>query len=342
MAFRHSPHDILVADFVQERIALCVWHVVFVDIRCLPQLDRVILLSVALRLKAQQLSAFKKCGAVADLRRVDLLFDQIVVQQDVGSRIPVIEDIQIVFAVGSHDPAFEQHVGQFVVERLIFAVLQVIAVRENQPVIVRQHNAGVTNGIQPQSTLQFFVVDDVAEAFFLIGPHLQQNDVANDREVDFCVVERLIGVVDGLGVDAFAGFCIVLDLDRQVTANCFDEDAILNRNVWMYTVMVVVASRARPFEIVLWRKAVGVITAIVDISQSRHLANTAPFNQPLERLDFRDGLADTKNYKQMWPTYSKPRKDRVLVVAEQIFEVSCEFRRSISGVISTEQCAGCC
>ncbi len=125
-------------------------------------------------------------------------------QQHVRSGIAVIENEQVVFAVRRHDGAFEQHVGEFVVERFVFAVLQVITIGEDQAMIVRQHDTRIAYRIQSHRPLQFFVVQDVAEFLFLIRPHFQQNDIADDGVIDFGIIQRLVRVCDGFCVDAFA------------------------------------------------------------------------------------------------------------------------------------------
>ncbi len=48
MAFRHAANNVLIADFVEKRIVLCVRNVVFADIRCLPYLNGVTFLRVTL------------------------------------------------------------------------------------------------------------------------------------------------------------------------------------------------------------------------------------------------------------------------------------------------------
>ena len=89
--------------------------------------------------------------------------------------------------------------------------------------IVGQQDAGIGNGVHAPSLLEFFVVNDVAEIFFLVGPNLQGDDVSDNRVVDFSVVQSLVRVVDRFGVNPFARIGVILDFDRQIATNRFDK-----------------------------------------------------------------------------------------------------------------------
>ena len=61
-----------------------------------------------------------------------------------------------------------------------------------------------------------------------IRPHAEKHKIAEDTVVDFRVIQSLIGIFDRFCVDTTAVFRIVLNFDRQVAANTFDEDDILD------------------------------------------------------------------------------------------------------------------
>jgi hypothetical protein len=108
-------------------------------------------------------------------------------------------------------------------------------------------------------------VADVAEILLAEGPDLQQDDVLVDDVVVLGVVERLVGVLNRFAEDALAALGVVLDLHRQVAADAFDENLVLDRDVRMLAEDVLVAAGARPFEIVLWREGVVALAAVVDV-----------------------------------------------------------------------------
>ena len=121
--------------------------------------------------------------------------------------------------------------------------------------------------IQPHRLLDFVVVDQITRYVFLIRFHFQQDQVANDRVVDFRVIKLLVSVVDWFGIDAFARFCVVFDFDRQVAADCFDKDFVVDRNVWVGAVVVLVTRRSRPTKFVLWWIFDFVLGSIVQVLQ---------------------------------------------------------------------------
>ena len=138
VTFRHRTDHVLVADFEEIRIAVGVGHVVLAHVGRLPNLHGVVFLRLALALEADQFAALEKRVSVADQGCAHPLPDQVVFEQIVDSVGPVVEHVKIVFAVGRGDPPLEEHVVQVDFERLVFARLQVVAVGENQPVVVGQ------------------------------------------------------------------------------------------------------------------------------------------------------------------------------------------------------------
>ena len=101
-----------------------------------------VFLSVAIGLEIDHVSVGEKRKSMTLDRRVDLLRDHVVRQQHVGTAVQTVEDEHIVFAVGRSDSSLEQQVGILSREGFVLAALQVISVRENQPVVFRQQDAG--------------------------------------------------------------------------------------------------------------------------------------------------------------------------------------------------------
>ena len=98
---------------------------------------------------------------MAHQRCVDFLANQIVVQQDVDTGQAIVEDVDVVFAIGRRNAALEQHVLQLVVECLVFTRLQIESVGEDQAVVVRQQDAGILQRVHADRLLKLVVVDEV-------------------------------------------------------------------------------------------------------------------------------------------------------------------------------------
>ena len=113
--------------------------------------------------EVDQMAVTENGETIAQDWRIDTLLDDVVHQQDVVARDFVVKRVQVVFAIGRCDSAFENQIGQIVVERFVNAGLQVVAIGKNQTVIFRQENAGICNRIQPLSGLSFLIENDVAK-----------------------------------------------------------------------------------------------------------------------------------------------------------------------------------
>ena len=318
VALGHAPHDVLVAHLVQERLLLSRWLVTLSGVGGLPDLDRMVLGRGFLRAEADQFTTVEQREAVTDQGGLDLLLDQVVVEQDVDARIAIVEDVEEVFAVGRVDAAGELHVLQIALEGLVFAGLQVVAVGEDQSVVVGQHDAGVLDRVESHHLLGLLVVDQVPVGILLVGPNLHQDDVAQDRVVDACVVEGLVDVFDGFGVDALATGGVVLDLDRQVPADSLDEDTVGNRDMRVRAGLLHVPRGQCPLESVLRRKDHLVVRAVVDVGQA------VVGDRPLERLDVVDRGTDPEDHEQVHAGLEEPREGGVLVVLVDVFEVLAE------------------
>ena len=114
-----------------------------------------------------------------------------------------------------------------------------------------------------------------------------------------------------LSVDAAAVICIIFDLDRQVTADRFDEHSIVDRDMRMLSSAMLLASRRNPFEIVLIREDNFVIATIVDVLER------IAIDQKLERLGVGRRFSDAKHQKQMRSNDVELRKLSVFVVFVQ-------------------------
>ena len=72
----------------------------------------------------------------------------------------------------------------------------------------------------------------------------------------------MIEIGDVFLVDAVTGGGIVLDLNGEVTADSFDKDFILDRDVWMLAGALHVAMGAFPIELLLRGEFVFVVEAV--------------------------------------------------------------------------------
>ena len=131
--------------------------------------------------------------------------------------------------------------------------------------VLRKEDARFGDRIEPLRRLCFLVVNNVAKLIFFERLDLHQDDIANDRVENLCVVERLIGIVYRFGVNSRTVIGIVFDLDSKVTANRFDVDAIFNRNVRMQATAMKLTRCALPSKIMLRRILDFVVATIVDV-----------------------------------------------------------------------------
>ena len=181
-----------------------------------------------------------------------------------------------------------------------------------------KHHTGMFDLIQPHCALDLAVEDNEAKVLFLVRSDLQQHKIADDRIVDLGVVERLVRVVDRLGIDSFAGVCVVLDLDRQVATDGLNKDAIFDGDVGVRPVVMLVARRLGPAELVLGRVAYFVFAAIVEI------LDRIGCHSPFERLDVTRSLSDLKDHVQHRTSAKESQETRVFVEPVQFVKVAFE------------------
>ena len=104
---------------------------------------------------------------------LDLLLDQPVGHQDVFAGGAGVEDEERILAVRRMDHAFEDHPGLLSFEAFQLAGAEVVAVGEDEPVLLRQPHAGVADGIHAHDRTELLVEDEEARGGFLVGPDLQ-------------------------------------------------------------------------------------------------------------------------------------------------------------------------
>jgi hypothetical protein len=207
--------------------------------------------------------------------------------------IAVVENVERVLAVGRVDDAFEDEVALAAVEALQLAGREVVAVGKDQAVVLGQQRAGLADRIHAHGGLLLFVEDEIARGGFLVGTHLQHDHVRARRGVgDVGIVDLLVSVVDGLGVDAFAGGGVVLDLEREVAADAVDEDAVLDRDVRVTAVTERLARRRLPAELELRRET---FAAKLGFGAAVEVAQLAAVEGPLEDGDVVHAGADLEH-----------------------------------------------
>ena len=103
------------------------------------------------------MSVIKDRETAANDGRRHRLLNHVVRQQNVVSVFSIVEDVQIVFAIDGCDPTLEQQIGQVIIECFVLPSLKVVTVTENQTVIFRQQDTGVSNRVDPSDRVRFLV-----------------------------------------------------------------------------------------------------------------------------------------------------------------------------------------
>ena len=86
--------------------------------------------------------------------------------------------------------------------------------------------AALTNRIDAAHFLRATIEDEVARLGLAVGLDREKDQAADRGIPNLRVVQRLVRVVDGLGIDALASLGVVLDLDRKVAVDRLDEEFI--------------------------------------------------------------------------------------------------------------------
>ena len=256
---------------------------------------------------------------VREHRRLQAALHQVVDEQRGLAGLALVEDVHHVFTVRRTDRALVLHVLHGGVEGLVFAVLQVVAAREDDAVVLGQLDAGLHDGIQPGRLAGLRVVDQSAPRAFAVRQHLEQDQRAHARELDVRVVQRLRAVLDRFAVDARAGLRVVLHLQRQVAADGLDEQGVEDVQVRVAAADFHVLGRPRPFEIERGRQHDVALAARIEVV---HLALGR--KRPAEHPHVRVLQADLEGHQQAAVTDDQLQQPRVLVIAVQLAEVALE------------------
>ena len=272
---------------------------------------------LGIALEQGQFARGEEAETIADQRRAHALLDEIVSKQEVGSRRQIVEDEKRVLAIRRGDATLEAQILKAGIKGLHLAGLQHVAAWEDDTVIVGQQHARFGDGIHAAHVLGALVEDEVTIRLLLIRQHLEQDKIANDRVVDLGVVQRLVLVLDRLGVDAFAAVGVVLHLDRQIAADGLDEHTVLDRHMRMLAVAIHLAASALPLELLRGRKDKLVIEAIAQVLQRAGLV----IDQPFEGLHLRHIATDRHAHVEMRPDAMELQERGRLVVAIQVIEV---------------------
>ena len=134
--------------------------------------------------------------------------------------------------------------------------------------------------------------------------------------MDLGIVQRLIGVIDRFGVDPASVVGIILDLDRQIAADGFDEHAVLDRHVRMGPVAVRITCRPLPPERMLRRLGDFVVGSVVDVT------NRVGRYDELERFDIAGAFTDLKHKMHVGSVGKKPSESRVFVKPIKFVKIS--------------------
>ena len=167
----------------------------------------------------------------------------------------------------------------------------------------------------------FLVEQQIAVQFLAVGKDAQQDQRADDRVKHLRIIERLVGIRDRLLIDALPGTGVVLDLDGEVAADGFHENAILDGDVRMLARALHVAVGALPLELHGIRIPALVVETVADIFQG-----SVSTSQPLERLEIILAAADAHLHVHMRTDDHEFHEQRALVEPEQRNEVLLEGR----------------
>lgn len=268
--------------------------------------------------------------AVAEQRILQLAVDQVVGEQHVPPLLGMVENVLHVLAVGRAYRALEAHAFHGLLEGAVLAVLQVVAAGEDDPVVLRQLDAGQADGVDALDLAGQAVEHQVAPLLLAIGQDLEQQQAAEAGELNLRVVQRL-GLVHHLfAIDAQADLGVVLDLDGQVAANGLDEQGVEDVQVREAALHHHLAGSPLPFEVERCRQGDVALAAVVDVADLAAVAG----DRPAEHADVGDPLADLEAGQQLAVADRQLQQAGVLVVGVKLVEVVDEARRGEKAVPS--------
>ncbi|MPM10518.1 hypothetical protein SDC9_56850 [bioreactor metagenome] len=272
---------------------------------------------VAIGRKDHDAPIFQPRIAVADDGRLQRALDQVVLEQRHAPAAGLVEDVEHILAVGRTDAAAKAHALHVLLERTVLAVLQVVTAGKDDAVIVGQLNACARNRIHAQHLARQRVVDQVAPLLFAVRQDLQQNHAAHGGVFKHRVVQRLIGFLHRLAVDAKAVVGVVLNLDGERAAQRLHEHLVENVHMRKAALHDLVAAGALPFEIERrWRLDVA-LAPIVDVLDRLAVGR----DRPAEHAHVGDALANLKARQQLAVAHHQLHQPRVLVVRVQLLEI---------------------
>ena len=201
-------------------------------------------------------------------RRLHLLADQVVGEQHIVTIEVPVKDVQDVLTIGREHATLVLKARKVSIEDLVLPILKKVPTRKDDPVILGQLEAGLSDRVDPLDAMGPRREHQVAIALLAIGQHLEQDQRTDACVVNLGVVQALIVFLDGLVVDALPRLRVVLDLEREVAPARFDEELVFDIRVRHTTGDLLVARGLGPLERMRWGKAVLAVAAIVDVADT--------------------------------------------------------------------------
>ena len=263
--------------------------------------------------------------AVAADRRADALLDQVVGVEQIRAVAAAEVDVEDVLAVRRLELVLEDVFLRVAIEQLVVAADEHVPAGEHDAVILGQRAATLADAIGADHLLRARVEHEIAPRGLAERQDFEEDEAARlaDRGVeDLGVVERLIGIVDRLGINAFAGLGVVLDLDREIAVHALDEQRVEQVVVRVLAGDLVIARDLDPREVVRRREQRGVIAIAAIVDVDHRAIRLDPPAQDLRVLVRRARLEDGEELRVALDELDEPR---LFVVAIQVREVALEL-----------------
>ena len=177
-------------------------------------------------------------------------------------------------------------------------------------------DTGLTDRIDAIDLLGPGVEHEIAVLGLAVREDLEQNEGADFGVVDRSVVERLIGVDDGLAIDALAILGVVLDFDREIAANRLHEDFVEDVDVRVAARDVILAHRRCPFEVVGRGEDVVALAAVVDVAHG-----AVGCDCPTKHAHVVDVLADLEHGEQLFADGSQLEELGLFIIMIELLEL---------------------
>ena len=186
---------------------------------------------------------------MADQRRLQRALDHVVFEKRNAPALRLIEDVEHIFTIRRTDAASVTHAIHVLLKRTVFAVLQVIATRKKDAVIIGQLYASRTNRIHTQHLLRQGIEDQIAPLLFTVRQYFEQDQTTNLRIFKHSIIKRLVRFLHRFTVNSKAVISIVFDLDRERAANGFDKHFVENIDVRETPLHQLIAACALPVKV---------------------------------------------------------------------------------------------